>query len=57
VAADDCADHAQHDVQDHSRPGLVDQLAGDEAGDQAEHDPRDDADGEIPLEKLARLQA
>jgi predicted protein tyrosine phosphatase len=57
VAADDGADHAQHDVHNQSGPGPVDQLAADEAGDQAEHDPRKKAHGENPHEKLARLQA
>ena len=39
--ADDRADDAKHDVHEHARSGLVDDLARDEPGDQTKNDPGD----------------
>ena len=38
-AADDCADHPEHDVHDRALPASTDHLAGDETGDESKYDP------------------
>src|SRR6187402_838287 len=47
-AADDGADDTEHDVEEDTLPGPVDDLAADEPGDQAEDDPGDDGHDILP---------